>query len=71
MQTAVSIVALVLSTLSLGWQGATWFLNGRRVKVELRVGAMHQNGSGLIHTTVTNWSMPGADTKQSRATDIQ
>jgi hypothetical protein len=61
MQTAVSIVALALSALSLGWQGATWLLTGGRVKVELRVGAMHQSGSGLIHTSVANWAHAWSD----------
>jgi hypothetical protein len=55
MQAAVSIVALVLSALSLGWQAGTWFLTGGRVKVELRVGVVHQSSSGLIHTSVVNW----------------
>lgn len=52
MQTAVSIVALVLSALSIGWQAATFVLTGGRVKVELRVGAFHASGSGMIHAAV-------------------
>jgi hypothetical protein len=48
MQTAVSIIALVLSVVSITWHVATFALAGGRVKVELRVGAYHESGSGLI-----------------------
>jgi len=41
MQTALAIIALVMSALSLGWQAATFVLTCGRVKVKLRVGAMH------------------------------
>jgi hypothetical protein len=52
MQTALSIIALVMSALSLGWQAATFVLTGGRVKVELRVGAMHAGSWGMIHAPV-------------------
>jgi hypothetical protein len=52
MQTALSIIALVMSALSLGWQAATFVLTGGRVKVELRIGAMHAGSWGMIHAPV-------------------
>lgn len=54
MQTALSVVAIVLSALSLGWQAATYVLTGGRVHVELRVGAVDPSGTGMVHGPVSS-----------------
>lgn len=35
-----------------GWPAATFFLTGGRVKVELRIGAMHHAGTGMVTSPV-------------------
>jgi hypothetical protein len=55
MQIALSIVAIVMSALSLGWQAAMFALAGGRVKTELLVGAMNSAG-GVATVSLRNWS---------------
>ncbi|MFE0023341.1 hypothetical protein [Amycolatopsis sp. NPDC059021] len=58
-QTALSIVAIVLSAMSLGWQAATFALIGGRVRAELRPGGVYDAGAGLVTIRVDkasqNW----------------
>src|SRR5258708_9232705 len=41
---AIAVLSLVLAALSLGWQAATFFLEGGRVRAEFRPGAMGPGG---------------------------
>jgi hypothetical protein len=45
----VAVVAVTLSALSLGWQTATFFLSGPRVKAHLREGFYGAGGSMIAH----------------------
>lgn len=45
----IAILGVIMSALSLGWQGAAFVLSGGRVSAELRVGALHATRSGLVH----------------------
>jgi hypothetical protein len=40
------VIGIILSSLSLGWQAATFALTGGRIKVSLRIGGM--NASGML-----------------------
>jgi hypothetical protein len=50
----IAVLALLLAALGLGCQILTHFLTGGRVKVELRIGAMAGNGSGMVTAPATN-----------------
>lgn len=52
----VAALGVVLGTASLTWQAATYALSGGRAKVELRVGAMHAAGSGMVTANPRNLS---------------
>lgn len=64
MQTAVSIIALVLSIASLSWQAATFVMSGGRVKAELLVGAMNAAGAIVTvqpHNRTDRWAQSMAE----------
>lgn len=47
----VAIVGVSLAFLSLGWQAATFYLSGGRVRLELRRGALQRGPGGTIRST--------------------
>jgi len=44
---AIAALSLLIACLSLGWQIASWLLDGRRVKLVLKHGAMGRGGAAL------------------------
>lgn len=46
----LAVVGAVLAAASLAWQAATYVLAGGRVSVDLRIGALHAGGSGMVTT---------------------
>jgi len=50
----IAVAGVTLAALSLGWQAATFVLTGGRVKVELRVGAMHGTASHMVTQSVSS-----------------
>ncbi|HKS44988.1 MAG TPA: hypothetical protein VJT49_07690 [Amycolatopsis sp.] len=64
----MSVIALILSALSLGWQAASYAMTGGRVNVELRVGETDQTGSNLV-TTPAGPDLNAADWLQTYANE--
>lgn len=60
----IGLIGLVLSAASITWQAATFVLSGGRVKVDLRLGAMHHTGAGMVHGPVSDQVSPEINARQ-------